>query len=94
MSMKTYAGYKLVHANDEDGKDRGVIWWDGQRIRSNQDDLLRRIKRTVIPFTTSSKEPQPKYSDGIKFFKMLPLAFRTGYVHLEPVTVDGEGNEV
>lgn len=92
--MKTYKAYKLVHANDEDGKNRGVIWWDGKHVRASSDELLARVKKIVIPFSLDIKAPLPTYKDGEQFFKMLPLAFRTGYVHLEPATVDETGEDV
>lgn len=55
----------------------GQIWWTGKTIESDIPKLLKELKGLYIT--------DKKFSDGLAFFNLLPLHFRTGYLSLKRI---------
>lgn len=55
----------------------GQIWWTGRSIESDVPRLMKELKGSVI----SDK----RFSDGLPFFNLLPLHFRSGYLTVKRV---------
>lgn len=55
----------------------GQIWWNGRTIESDVPRLIKELKGIYIT--------DKKFSDGLKFFNLLPLHFRSGYLTLKRI---------
>lgn len=50
----------------------GHVWWTGKTIESDVPSVLKELKGIYIA--------DKKFSDGLDFFTLLPLHFRSGYI--------------
>lgn len=73
---KKYVFEVISNAGDKP-KILGTIWWTGKTIESDVPRLVKDLKNVKI--TNKS------FSDGLEFFNLLPLHFRSGYLTLRRV---------
>lgn len=86
MTMKTYSGYTIHHANAEDDATPATVWWDGAHIRASSPELLSSLKSYV----TDGLD----YSAGKEFFEKVPQIFKSGYMYVRKIQVDESGKPV
>jgi hypothetical protein len=85
--MKTFKAWRIYNATNEE-KTTGLVWWDGNHIRTSTETLMRSLRNMQIPGEGGSTF----YKDGEKFFNKLPLALQRNYTGVERVEVDEKGN--
>lgn len=69
--------FEVISNSGDQPKVIGTIWWTGKIIDSDVPRFIKDLKKIKITDKT--------FSDGLKFFNLLPLHFRNGYVTLKRV---------
>lgn len=62
-----------------DGRDRpmAAIWWDGRKVECDNPNVLKELKGISI---------QSKViTDGMEFFNLIPMHYKSGYVGIKRV---------
>jgi hypothetical protein len=83
MPTTTFPAHRIVDANSK--KVLGLVWWDGEHLRSTNPKLLKYLKQEYIGNLT--------YRDGDEFFQQLPRLF-SGYAYTRDTKVTKDGQEV
>lgn len=85
--MKTFKAYTLHNANaTEADAPVATVWWDGHKLCSTNDAILKRLKQQ----TSNGLD----YSAGEEFFAQIPRIYKSGYLYVKKTQVDENGKPV